>query len=134
MVLTAKGRRLAARREAVEFQRKYVTRLARKPYRKRSKKATIKKTPQEKKILAAQRAERREKMAEALHAARDIVMEEARKMQEEFGTHNEKYYQHQILQQSRITSTKRKTNPWNAYLRSELRKRNEGTAWDTLRT
>ncbi|KAI9059828.1 hypothetical protein FKP32DRAFT_1613971 [Trametes sanguinea] len=125
MVLFGKGKRMAARREAAEAQRKYVTRLARKPYRARPKVVAIKKTPAERKALAEQRAERRQKMAEAITAARDAVAEEAKKIQETFGLHSDKYYEQQILQHSRVASTKRKTNPWNAFLRSELQKRND---------
>ena len=95
----------------------------RKPYRKRTKKA-VKKTPAERKLLAAQRSEQREKMADALAAARDTVAEEARKLQSEFGAHDQKYYEHQILQSSRVAGTRRKTNAWNAYLRNELAKLN----------
>ncbi|KAI9069497.1 hypothetical protein FKP32DRAFT_1553814, partial [Trametes sanguinea] len=125
MVLYGKGRRMAARREAASAQRKYVTRLARKPYRTRRKAITITKTPAEKKLISQQRAERREKMAEALAAARETVAEEARKMQAEFGLHSDKYFEQQIFQHARVTSTKRKTNPWNAFLRHELQKRND---------
>ena len=125
MVLFGKGKRLAARREASDAQRKYVTRLARKPYNTRRKAVSIKKTPAEKKQLSAQRAERREKMLEALSRARDTVTEEAQKMQAEFGMHSEKYYEQQILQNSKVALTKRKANPWNVYLRRELQKLND---------
>lgn len=117
------GQRLAARHEASETQRKYVTRLARKPYRIRNK-VTITKTPAEKEVLAEHRAERHEKMVDALAAARDTVSEEARKMQAEFGGHDEKYFQHQILQNSRLSITQRKTNRFNAFMKYELEKVN----------
>lgn len=50
---------MAARREAADLQRKYVTRLARKPYKNRVKKIAIQKTPHEKKIRAAKRLDMR---------------------------------------------------------------------------
>ncbi|KAI9059665.1 hypothetical protein FKP32DRAFT_1606017 [Trametes sanguinea] len=117
-------KRMAARREAADAQRKYVTRLSRKPYRTRRKLISIKKTPAEKKAISAQREERHQKMSEALAAARETVAEEARKMQAEFGLHSDKYFEQQILQHARVSSTKRKTNRWNAFLRNELQKKN----------
>ncbi|OJT07132.1 hypothetical protein TRAPUB_2013 [Trametes pubescens] len=125
MALFGKGRRMAARLEAAENQRKYVTRLARKPYHARPKTIVIKKTPAERKVLAASRTSRREKLATALSAARAAVTEEARKLQEEFGTHDEKYFEHQILQQARVTGTKRKVNIWNAFIHAELEEWNK---------
>lgn len=117
---------MAARIEAAENTRKYVTRLTRKAYHARPKRILIKKTPAERKVIAASRADRREKIAAALSSARETVVEEARKLQQEFGTHDEKYFQHQILQQARIASTKRKPNVWNAFLHAELEKVNSG--------
>lgn len=119
------GSRLEARREASESQRKYVTRLPRKPYKARNK-VTIQKTPAEKEAVTAQRSDRREKILDALASAREMVTEEARKMQTQFGHHDKKYYQHQILQQAHLSSTQRKTNRWNAFLKHEFDKANDG--------
>ncbi|EIW53125.1 uncharacterized protein TRAVEDRAFT_24434 [Trametes versicolor FP-101664 SS1] len=133
MVLLGKGKRLPARLEAIANQRKYVTRLARKPYRVRIKKEIIKKTPAEKKVLAERHVETREKLSGALATARDTIAEEARKLQAEFGGHDHKYYEHQILQSSRIANTTRKTNPWNAFIRFELQKWNNALPKDAKR-
>ncbi|KAI0668817.1 hypothetical protein C8Q78DRAFT_1080706 [Trametes maxima] len=133
MPLTLKGKHLAARREAAEARRKYITRLPRKPYRERHKVISIPKTPAERKVLAALRTERREKIADTLTSAHDTVSDAARQLQEEFGGHNQKYYEHQILQLARVKGSKRKANPWNAYLQSELEKRNKELPHGTLR-
>ncbi|KAI0652681.1 hypothetical protein C8Q79DRAFT_1005850 [Trametes meyenii] len=125
MALFGKGRRLAARQEAAQAQRKYVTRLQRKPYRERRKVISIPKTPAERKVLADIRTEKREKIVDALTSAHETLTDAARQMQEEFGGHNQKYYEQQILQLARLKGSKRKANPWNAYLRCELEKRNK---------
>lgn len=125
MVLFRKGKQLAAHHEASDAQCKYVMWLARKPYNTWCKAVSIKKTPAEKKQLSAQRAERHEKMLEALSRARDAVTEEAQKMQVEFSMHSEKYYEQQILQNSKVSLIKCKANPWNAYLRRELQNLND---------
>ncbi len=123
MAIFGKGKRLAARLEAASAQRKYVTRLTRTPFRTRTKNS-IKKTPAEQKIIAAHRAERREKVRNALASARHTVTEEAERLQEDIGGHDTNYFQHQILQQSRIAHKRRRTSTWNAFLREELRVRN----------
>lgn len=125
MATFGKGKRLAARLEAANAQRKYVTRLTRKPFRTRTKNS-IKKTPAEQKIIAAHRAERREKVRNALASAQHMVTEEAERLQDDLGGHDAKYFQHQILQQSRLSHKRRRTSTWNAFLREELRIRNSG--------
>ncbi|KAI0648467.1 hypothetical protein C8Q79DRAFT_999797 [Trametes meyenii] len=125
MVLFGKGRRLAARQEAAEAQRKYVTRLQRKPYREHRKVISIPKTPAERKVLADIQTEKREKIVDALTSTHETLSDAARQMQEEFGGHNQKYYEQQILQLARLKGSKCKANPWNAYLRHELEKRNK---------
>ncbi|KAI0640726.1 hypothetical protein C8Q79DRAFT_930384 [Trametes meyenii] len=125
MALFGKGRRLAARQEAASAQRKYVTRLQRKPYRERRKVISIPKTPAERKLLADIQAEKREKLVDALTSAHETLSGAARQMQEEFGGHNQKYYEQKILQLARLKGSKRKANPWNAYLCHELQKRNK---------
>ncbi|OJT09919.1 hypothetical protein TRAPUB_13600 [Trametes pubescens] len=125
MAIFGKGKRLAARLEAASAQRKYVTRLTRKPFRNRTKNS-IKKTPAEQKIIAAHRAERRAKVQNALASARHTVTEEAERLQEDLGGHDANYYQHQILQQSRLSHKRRRTSTWNVFLREELRVRNSG--------
>ncbi len=118
---------MAAHLEAAENQHKYVTRLTRKPYHARPKTIVIKKTPAKRKVLAASRTSRREKIAAALSAARAAVTEEVRKMQEEFGVHDEKHFKQQILQQAHMTGTKCKANVWNAFTHAEVEKWNKGT-------
>ncbi|KAI0674308.1 hypothetical protein C8Q78DRAFT_966290, partial [Trametes maxima] len=125
MALFGKGRRLAARQEAAQAQRKYVTRLQRKPYRERRKVISIPKTPAERKVLADIRTKKREKIVDALNSTHETLSDAARQMQEGFGGHNQKYYEQQILQLARLKGSKRKANPWNAYLRRELEKRNK---------
>ncbi|KAH9846930.1 hypothetical protein C2E23DRAFT_863660 [Lenzites betulinus] len=97
--------------------------LEAKPYQKRVK--PPKKTPVEKKLLAERREDAREKITTALANAKDTIAQEAQKMQAEFGGHDQKYYEHQILQSSRAANSQRKVNSWNAYLRADLKRRND---------
>ncbi|KAH9858615.1 hypothetical protein C2E23DRAFT_712761, partial [Lenzites betulinus] len=122
-ILEAKYMRLPARLEAIINVRKYITRLSRRPYQKRVK--PPKKTPVEKKLLAERREDAREKITTALANAKDTIAQEAQKMQAEFGGHDQKYYEHQILQSSRAANSQRKVNSWNAYLRADLKRRND---------
>ncbi|OSC99714.1 hypothetical protein PYCCODRAFT_1372588 [Trametes coccinea BRFM310] len=117
--------RLIARRDAATERTKYMTRLARKPYKNRIKRPRVKKTPAERKLLADKRRENREKYAQALQTARQAVAEQALVLKAQFPGHSEDYYEKEILQLSRVAKGKRKTNRWNAFLRNELKKLND---------
>ncbi|KAH9847416.1 hypothetical protein C2E23DRAFT_711398, partial [Lenzites betulinus] len=125
VISVGKGKRHKARRDAILNQRRYITRLSRQPYRKLSKKASVKTTLADKQAIADKKADTRERIVTALGSARDTIAEEARKMQAEFGGHDQRYYEHQILQTSRMANTERKTNRWNAYLRDQVKKKND---------
>lgn len=61
--------------------------------------------------------------ADALSRAQDIVMQEAIKLQEQFGSRTIEYYFEAILQTSHLTK-KRGPSQWNAYLKQEIQKHN----------
>ncbi|KAI0676053.1 hypothetical protein C8Q78DRAFT_1074994 [Trametes maxima] len=124
MVRGARKPKLTVRREAAVNHREYHTRLARQPYKNRTRNK-IQRTPAEKKLLAEKRTEARETYANALQAARETITEEAQKLQAEFGGHNEKYYEQQIFQESQATKQKRKTSKWNAYIMHKLKLLND---------
>ncbi|KAH0833452.1 hypothetical protein J3R83DRAFT_12571 [Lanmaoa asiatica] len=93
------------------------------PWRTHSR-PTIKRTAAEKKKLADDRADHRKEYSEALAAARQRIMQEALSLHSQFGGHTIDYYYEAIIQTSHIHNTKRRCNRWNAFLRSEVKKRN----------
>ena len=93
------------------------------PWRHRRKRATIIRTPTEKAAIKAKNHERKVAYADALSRAQDIVMQEAIKLQGQFGSCTIEYYFEAILQTSRLTK-KRGPSRWNAYLRQEIKKHN----------
>ncbi|KAI9061958.1 hypothetical protein FKP32DRAFT_1604441 [Trametes sanguinea] len=126
MARTEHPSRLAARREATLQRRKYITRLARMPYKTRRKNhSLITKTPAEKKLIAERRAETRTKYQESLKEAREVITEKAAELNATFGIHSIKYYEEEIFQTARIIKQKRKTSGWNAFIRSELKRMND---------
>jgi hypothetical protein len=79
-------------------------------------------------VLARQREERRSNYTKALQDAQDNVEKHALQLREIFGSHSADYYTQEILQQGRTERSCRAPSRWNAYLRHELKKRNEGTS------
>ncbi|OBZ72319.1 hypothetical protein A0H81_07734 [Grifola frondosa] len=83
-------------------------------------------TPVEKASLKLQRKARSDAYSEALAEAREVVLQQAAHMQEQFGTHDISYYLKTIMQQARMVSKQRKVNRWNIFLSQEVKKHNNG--------
>jgi hypothetical protein len=113
-------------RRLVSQQRKLKTNKVRQPWRHRTKRTYLRKTPAEKAALAAKRLGHRQSYQTALAKARAVVMDEAIKLKEQFGAHSVDWYFEAIMQQSRISKTKRAPSRWNAYLRQEVKAANNG--------
>ncbi|KAG2089110.1 hypothetical protein BD769DRAFT_1316496, partial [Suillus cothurnatus] len=79
----------------------------------------------EKKNLAEKHLKKKTDYQMALTEAQDVLMEAAVKMHETLGCHTVDYYYEAIIQTSRMTKHQRACNPWNAYLRAEVKKYNE---------
>ena len=94
--------------------------------RKRTHKTRAPITPALREVLAAQRKERRNEYTQALKEARATVGKHALQLRETFGSHSADYYAQEILQRGRIERTRRKPTRWNAFVRGELKKMNEG--------
>ena len=97
----------------------------------RSKKKGHALTPTQKAQLKLEREARKISLNRALEDARNGVWEAAKQMHAEFQAHSSEYYYRLIMQASRITSKKRRTSRWNAYLSKELQRRNAG-AFSTI--
>ena len=102
--------------------------------RKRTRKARAPITPALKEALAKQREERRNEYTQALKDAQNTVKNHAVQLREAFGGHSAEYYTQEILQRGRTERSRRKPSRWNAYLRHELKKRNEGMSFINLNT
>ena len=97
------------------------------PFRHRTKRNILPKTPHEKAVLAAKRLQHRRSYTEALARAREVLNDQAILLHNEFGGHTAAYYLQEICQLSRIQkSSRRVESTWNAFLRSELKKMNDG--------
>ena len=93
------------------------------PWQHHRKCASIIQTPLEKAAIKAKNHERKVAYADALSRAQDIVMQEAIKLQEQFGSCTIEYYFKAILQTSHLIK-KRGPSQWNVYLRQEIKKHN----------
>ena len=96
--------------------------------RKRARKRGAPLTSALKGVLAKQREERQQRYTSALQDARNTVQQHATRLREEFGGHSIGYYHQEILQRGRLERGRRKSSRWNAFLRHELKKRNDGTS------
>jgi hypothetical protein len=90
------------------------------------RKKIMTKSADEKKNLAEKCLKKKTDYQMALTEAQDVLMEAAVKMHETLGCHTVDYYYEAIIQTSRMTKHWRACNPWNAYLRAEVKKYNEG--------
>jgi hypothetical protein len=95
-------------------------------WRRRAKRVTIPKTPMEKARIAVQRQEKKACHEEAYAAAEEVIMEEATKLSEKFGRQTPQQCYRSLLQRARISQKKRSVSSWNAYLRREARRKNDG--------
>ena len=119
--------KLAARRKAEHFRANYTIPQAARPASKK-RKAPVKKTDAEKKLLAEKRAEKDEDYRKALSEARDAILEHAKRLQARFGGHDVEYYQQEIIQVSRRAVTQRDVNGYSVYLHAQLAELNAGAS------
>lgn len=96
------------------------------PWRHRTHRTAIKRTTAQKKQLAKQRCENKERYNKALEASFQVLLGEAHKLREEFGGHSEQYYLEDILQRPRVVQSRRGVNRWNVFLRDEVKRINDG--------
>ncbi|KAH9951710.1 hypothetical protein B0H21DRAFT_684804 [Amylocystis lapponica] len=106
-------------------RKKAVTRI-RIPWRRKTKRQVIQKTPAEKAFSKEKRRARKSALADALANAQETLWESARSMRETFGQHNTEYYYRLIMQCPQASLQRRAVNRWNAYQRMELKKLNDG--------
>ena len=105
-------------------QRKYMTTKVRKAQTKRQHKK-ITRTNAEKAIRYQQRSKFRETLSNDIKEARKVIMAEAVKLHQKHGGHNIDYYVKLLYQEGRCKS-KRKVSDWNAWVRLESQRLNEG--------
>src|SRR3984957_7482562 len=95
-------------------------------WRRRTKRAQIQKTPMEKARIAATRKARKALYNNAFTDPESTIVEHAQKISEKFGLKDTDSTYRELMQRSRIASTKRSKSRWNAFLREEVKKRNDG--------
>lgn len=98
----------------------------RKPWRHRTQRQTVKRTSAQKKHLNKQRRDNKERYNNALEASFEVLLDEARKLREEFGAHTEQYYLQEILQRPKVVQRTRGVNRWNVFVREEVKRMNDG--------
>ncbi|KAG1888304.1 hypothetical protein F4604DRAFT_1916217 [Suillus subluteus] len=94
------------------------------PWRHRFKQKQVQRSAAEKRAMKEKRLACKVEYADALTAAQDVVMQEAIKLHETFATNTIEYFYEAILQNACTKGKRRGRNHWNAYLSSELKKRN----------
>lgn len=105
---------------------KLTTQKPRKPWRHRSK-GRYKHTASEKAALKGKRLAHRIAYAEALKNAREVVQEQAKLLHEKFGSHSVQYYHEELMQRTCMATSSRSPLRWNAFVRREVKRMNEGT-------
>jgi hypothetical protein len=105
--------------------RKLSMQRVRKPWR-RSSRPRVKRSAAEKSAARKRRKEFHTEYSAALAAARDIIWEQAIQLREKFGRHSVDYYYETIMQQSRKTVNKCSATRWNAFVRQEVKRANDG--------
>ena len=105
-------------------QRKYMTTKVRKA-RTKTKHKKITRTIAEKEIRSQQRRKFRETFSNDLKEARNVIMAEAVKLHQKHGGHSVDYYAKILFQEGRHRS-ERKVSDWNAWVRLESQRLNEG--------
>jgi hypothetical protein len=96
--------------------------------RKRVRKRAAPLTSALKTLLAKRRKERYQSYSSALQDAHHSVEQHAKQLREKFGAHSIEYYHQEILQRGRLERGRRKASRWNAFVRNELKKRNDGVS------
>jgi hypothetical protein len=106
--------------------RKYSTEKTRYAWRRKRQRKTIKLSAADKALAAAKRKTERSKYHGALANARKVIMDEAVKLHDTFGSHTVDYYYEQLLQGHRLSRSKREVNRWNIWVRKEVQRINDG--------
>jgi|ERR1700722_4737696 hypothetical protein len=95
------------------------------PWRTRQARVTIRKGPIERAQIKARRQARKEVSRQGIKSAEAAIFEEAKKLSAVRGDTPLQNYR-MLLQRARITQSRRNVSAWNAYLRQEVKKRNDG--------
>ncbi|GBE87427.1 hypothetical protein SCP_1101030 [Sparassis crispa] len=111
--------------------RKLSTTQTRYPWRHRTKCKIFSHTPAEKALLKVKWKEHKDAYHTALREAREVVLTEAERLHERFGSHSVDYYFKAIMQRSCLSS-KRAVSHWNAFLSKETKLYNDGEVPSTL--
>lgn len=94
-------------------------------WRRRAKRTQITKTPMEKARIAATRKSRKALYSKAFATAQSVVYEEAKKISETYGHKDADVCYRELMQRTRVANTKRSASRWNAFLREEVKRRND---------
>jgi hypothetical protein len=81
----------------------------------------------EKARIAATRKSRKALYKEAFATAQAVIYDEAKKISEKHGFKDADGCYRELMQRTRLPSTKRSPSRWNAFLRSEVKRRNDGS-------
>ncbi|KAH9940712.1 hypothetical protein B0H21DRAFT_697389 [Amylocystis lapponica] len=99
--------------------------ITRAPWRHRSKRKILQRTPAEKATLKARRKAHREDFHQALQEASAAVVQTAADLEARFPSHNQDYYRELLMQQTRRPQTTRAVNQWNAFVSKDLKAKND---------
>jgi hypothetical protein len=108
-----------------------LTARTRTPWRHRIKAKYYTPTPAEKATRKAERRARKELRAKAFDSASAAVMQEAVRLHETLGSATVTQCYEELCQRSQL-KTKRAKSRWNAYLRQEVKKINDGVVFSYL--
>ena len=95
----------------------------------RTRRTSIKLTPQEKADRAKVRFEKSTRLNQKLAAAHDVIWKLADELAGEFPGHNADYYFRHLIQQSGRKKAARGDPRWNAFVSTETLRRNEGACF-----
>jgi hypothetical protein len=95
-------------------------------WRRRTKRTQIQKTPMEKARIAAVKKARKDLYNKAFMDAGASIFDHAKILSETFGLKDADRSYQELMQRARIANTKRSKSRWNAFLRDEVKRRNDG--------
>jgi len=124
--------RIRARDDPFRYPRFAGANPKRVPWRTRSKRIQTRKSASEKARHAQLRQSRKVVYNEALELAETAILGEAQKISISSGKKTPQQCYKDLLQRSRLVHTRRAPSKWNAYLRNEVRKRNDGKYFSLL--
>lgn len=96
------------------------------PWRRRAKRVQISKTPMEKARIAATRKARKAFREGLFCDAHSAVLDQAKILSENLGLKDVDKIYRELMQQSHRASHRRSVSRWNAFLRQEVTRRNNG--------